>query len=294
VVWPFGPAKREPTPAKSTPQADPQAPQADPPLDPEAVTGPLVARVAALALPSPDATPLVEPLPLRARPRPPQPARKSPQPLPAAAPARAPVAVVERIVHEALAAWRFPGDPAQSSAAGAADRLYSEWVRSRAASLGVFDPERLEDAEHRVLRQLDAFARHPLRREIEEAPERDHDLPFSLPSLADEPGDGADDEPGGGRTIELLYRPRGGRWVVVDFCTEYVATPDARAALLADPAFTEPLRSRAQAVRRLMGEEVEARIIFLNDGGAVSHATIPAAWHACPCVAPPPHRNPRH
>jgi ATP-dependent helicase/nuclease subunit A len=179
----------------------------------------------------------------------------------------APGWVVGQIVHDALAAWRFPTGPNDTS--------FANWVRSRARSYGLTENDRIEDGVRRTIRQLGALAAHPLRAEIEGARERYHDLPYDRPPLTTAPPlPGVVRDPlatwDSGR-IDLLYRRAAdGRWVVVDFKTERIVTPEQRARWLGYEEFTAHAKRQRIAVRSLVGEDPETLIVFLDDQRSLS------------------------
>ncbi len=179
--------------------------------------------------------------------------------------------VVGRIVHEALEEWRFPapGD----------DPSFDGWVQARALSRGITDGDELAACLARVRRQLLALARHPLRREVDEATQRFHNLPYDRPPrAAGEPNpapgssaadDGADSGDSG--SIDLLYRRRSdGRWVVVDFKTERIQNAVQRGLRLEEAVFVGPAQRQALAVQTLLDTTPETLLVFLDDGQKVS------------------------
>ena len=63
----------------------------------------------------------------------------------------APSWVIGKLVHEAIAAWRFPDDPA-----------FAAWCQARARACGLADGAQLDDALRRTRRLLANLRRHPL------------------------------------------------------------------------------------------------------------------------------------
>lgn len=108
-----------------------------------------------------------------------------------------PAGLAGRLVHEALALWRFP-DPG-----------FDDWVKARARAYGLIDEDQLADAGRRAAELLDRFRAHPLYRELVAAERRLHEVPYSYVV------DGRVES----GSIDAVYR-HGGRWTVVDFKTE--------------------------------------------------------------------------
>ena len=90
--------------------------------------------------------------------------------VPAAVRPRAPAWVVGKLVHEALAAWRFPD----------ADGFFERWAEAHARSYGLTDARQLADAVRESAKLLLRFEEHPLHAEMAGAERRLHEVPYSL------------------------------------------------------------------------------------------------------------------
>ena len=90
--------------------------------------------------------------------------------VPAAVRPRAPAWVVGKLVHEALAAWRFPDS----------DGFFERWAEAHARSYGLTDAHQLADAVHESGKLLLRFQEHPLHAEMAGAERRLHEVPYSL------------------------------------------------------------------------------------------------------------------
>jgi ATP-dependent helicase/nuclease subunit A len=157
---------------------------------------------------------------------------------------RAPAWVVGALVHEALAAWRFPAD---------AEEDFAAWSRARARSYGLTDHRQLADAVRRSRRLLTRFWQHPLYSEMDDAAQRLNEVPYSRITAAGR-------ESG---SIDALFFD-GERWTLVEFKTDEVANEDAFAALLAEEDYVAQVRRYAEAVTELLGERPTCYLCFLN------------------------------
>lgn len=169
--------------------------------------------------------------------------------IPRAAQHWAPHWVIGKLVHAALAEWRFPGDAA-----------FAAWCRAQARTCGLLDDARLDDAVHRTRRLLENFRRHWLFAEIDTATARYHELPYTAPH-GDE-----------GR-IDLLFRAGDGPsalWTLVDFKSDRLANEQERAALLASSAYRDQIGRYAVAVETLLGVRPRCLLCLLDDRGTCS------------------------
>jgi len=154
---------------------------------------------------------------------------------------RAPAWVVGSLVHQALAAWRFPS-PA-----------YAAWAQALARSLGLTDARQLADAAAQSARLLTRFRRHPLFEEMDTAERRLAELPYSY--LVDGQLDS-------GIMDSLYYRD--GQWTLVEFKTDEVRTEDALQELLAQQDYVAQAARYAAACRDLLGEQPRVLLCLLN------------------------------
>ena len=175
--------------------------------------------------------------------------------IPRAAQRWAPRWVIGKLVHAALAEWRFPNDAA-----------FTAWCRAQARTCGLLDDARSNDAVQRTRRLLESFRRHPLFTEIDAATARFHELPYAMP----------DGEQG---RIDLLFRTGDGpdaAWTLVDFKSDRLASEQARAALVADEGYRAQIERYAAAVEALLGVRPRCLLCLLDDRGACSVETVGA------------------
>ncbi|MBI5649985.1 MAG: UvrD-helicase domain-containing protein [Chloroflexi bacterium] len=153
----------------------------------------------------------------------------------------APAWVIGKLVHEALAQWRFP------------DAQFETWVAARARAYGIADRAQTQDAE-RVTRQLLArFFDHALRAEMEIAEQRWHEVPYSI--LVDGKIENG--------TLDVLYA-RAGVWTIIEFKTDHVRDQDALAQKLKAEDYTAQARRYADAVARLIRHTPRVGLCFLD------------------------------
>ncbi len=160
----------------------------------------------------------------------------------------APAWVVGSLVHEALAAWRFPEQT-----------QFVRWTQARARSYGLTDPRQIDDAVAETRRLLQRFCAHWLFQEMDSAEERLHEVPYSL-LVAGRLESGI---------IDALYR-REGTWTVVEFKTDDVRDEAQLADLLEREGYREQAQRYAAAVERLVGHHPRVILCLLNYRGAVT------------------------
>jgi ATP-dependent helicase/nuclease subunit A len=166
--------------------------------------------------------------------------------VPAASRPRAPAWVIGSIVHEALAAWRFPDDG------------FDRWAAARARGYGVADPRMLANAINQSRRLLVRFEAHPLFEEMDQADRRLHEISYSVAKNGSvESG-----------KIDALYL-HNGVWTIVEFKTDEARDERRFRELLEEKKYVEQARRYARAVSHLMGEEARSILCMLNYGGAV-------------------------
>ena len=160
--------------------------------------------------------PLLGPVPARAavvdetlREREREPAPRVWRVVPARKGERAPAWVVGKLVHAALAGWRF------------ADEGFDNWLRARARSYGVTDDDQLQDATKHSRELLRRFVRHPLFQEMERAERRLHEVPYSM-QVCGRAESGL---------IDALFE-QSGRWTVVEFKSDQIRKDEVRERLL--------------------------------------------------------------
>jgi ATP-dependent helicase/nuclease subunit A len=168
--------------------------------------------------------------------------------VPAVARPRAPAWVVGSLVHEALAAWRFPGDP---------DLDFGRWGHARAGGYGITDPRQLADAMARSRQLLLRFQAHPLHDEMDRADQRLHEVPYSLT---------VDGQVESG-IIDALYRCDG-TWTLVEFKTDQVKDR-AELERLLNGGYSAQAQRYVVAAERLLGQTPRCLLCLLNYARAV-------------------------
>jgi ATP-dependent exoDNAse (exonuclease V) beta subunit len=162
---------------------------------------------------------------------------------------RAPAWVVGSVVHEALAAWRFPGDPGFD---------FERWVEARTREYGLTDRQQLNDAVRRAGHLLRRFRSHPLFVEMDRADQRLHEVPYSLV---------VDDQIESG-IIDALYQ-QDGTWTVVEFKTDRVKDQSELERVLQEEGYSAQAQRYVSAAERLLGETPQIILCMLNYGGTV-------------------------
>jgi ATP-dependent helicase/nuclease subunit A len=175
--------------------------------------------------------------------------------VPEAAHGWAPAWVVGSLVHEALAAWRFPAD---------ADTDFAAWARAQARNYGLTDARQLDNAVQRSRRLLDRFARHPLCGEMHAATRRLHEVAYSVERAGE-------DESG---VIDVLYR-HDDRWTLVEFKTDRIRGEAQFKALLTETDYVAQVQRYAEAVAGFLGERPVCYLCFLNDRDGVRLHPVP-------------------
>ena len=168
---------------------------------------------------------------------------------PAADAARAPAWVVGKLVHAALAAWRFPDN----------DDAFERWAEAHGRSYGLTDPRQLADAVHESAKLLLRFQEHPLHAEMAGAERRLHEVPYSLVAANGRVENGI---------IDALYL-HGGRWTIVEFKTDHVRDTAALERLLAEEDYLAQAERYATAVERLLGSRPQVALCLLDYAGMV-------------------------
>jgi len=162
---------------------------------------------------------------------------------------RAPAWVTGSLVHEALAAWRFPGDPGFD---------FARWGEARARGYGITDGRQAADAVQRSRQLLLRFRAHSLYEEMDRADQRLHEVPYSLV---------VDGQVESG-IIDALYR-RDGLWTIVEFKTGRVKDRPELERLLVEEGYAAQAQRYVAAAERLLGQTPRCILCMLNYGGAV-------------------------
>jgi len=159
---------------------------------------------------------------------------------------RAPAWVIGSLVHEALAAWRFPGDG------------FGHWAEARAREYGITDRRQLADAANQSRRILLRFQKHPLCREMETAEQLVHEVPYSFEARGHvESG-----------IIDALYL-RDGLWTILEFKSDRVANRAELDALLTEQDYLSQAQRYVTAAERLLGQMPQTILCMLSYAGAV-------------------------
>ncbi len=159
---------------------------------------------------------------------------------------RAPAWVVGSLVHEALAAWRFP------------DADFDGWAAVRSRGYGLTDAGQIADAVAETRKLLLRFRQHPLYAEMAAASRRLAEVPYSLER------DGRVES----GVIDALYGG-GDNWTVVEFKTDDVRTEADLADLLALSGYRAQAERYAVAVQRLLGQRPRLVLCLLDYGRSV-------------------------
>jgi ATP-dependent helicase/nuclease subunit A len=161
-----------------------------------------------------------------------------------------PPGVVGQMVHKAIELWLFPGNV----------RL-TPMLETAALNAGLVQPEQRQAAVRTASRLLERLQKHPLFTEIETAAERYHEAPYSrMVSGRTETG-----------YIDILLQTSDG-WQIIDFKTDAIHSTAQREDLVNH--YLRQLERYAGAVHSLTGQNVSARICFLDDRGKVSVQTV--------------------
>ena len=170
--------------------------------------------------------------------------------VPAAKEPRAPAWVVGSVVHEALAAWRFP------------DGSFEHWAEARARGYGITDAQELDNAVRQSRRLLLRFQADPLYQEMDRADRRLHEVPYSLE---------VDGQVESG-IIDALYL-REGTWTIVEFKTDRVKDEADFERLLKEKDYVTQAQRYVAAIEHLLGQRTRCILCMLNwTGGTHLHA----------------------
>ncbi len=169
--------------------------------------------------------------------------------VPATARPRAPAWVVGKLVHAALAAWRFPDG----------DSEFRRWAEAHGRSYGLTDAHQLADAVTRSRALLLRFQVHPLQAQMAGAVQRLHEVPYSLVTADGRVENGI---------IDALYL-RAGVWTIVEFKTDHVRDAAALERLLAEEDYLAQAERYAAAVERLLGSRPKVVLCLLDLAGGI-------------------------
>jgi ATP-dependent exoDNAse (exonuclease V) beta subunit len=171
--------------------------------------------------------------------------------VPAAPRSEAPGWVVGSIVHDALAAWRFPGDGGSAQ--------FEPWAEAVARTRGLTDPHQLADAVAKSRGLLLRFRAHPLHAEMATAARRLAELPYSRINEEGRVESGI---------IDALYLSDGA-WTIVEFKTDKIGDQAAIATLLEEEDYLPQAERYRAAVEQLVGRRPQVLFCFLDCAAAV-------------------------
>ncbi len=154
-----------------------------------------------------------------------------------------PAWVIGQLTHEALRRWRFP-DQAN----------FDVFLWPFALEAGLTDRAEIQATLNEVRRMLQRFQTHPLYAEIDQA-DRRHEVPYALP-----------DDTG---VIDLIYRPAGGDWTIVDFKTDEVRSIEEMRDTLEREKYAEQVQRYIDAITSQIGHRPRGQLIFLRVGSTV-------------------------
>ena len=157
---------------------------------------------------------------------------------------------VGTLVHEALAAWRFPGEG------------FERWVASRARNLGLIDADRIKEVTAIVTELLARFQGHDLFREMDAGGPPRSEVPCDWLDRYRQPRHGK---------IDALYRKEGA-WIVVEYKTDKIEVEDEDELkrLLREKGYFAQLRRYARVVEGQLGQRPLVKLCLLNYQGEVS------------------------
>jgi ATP-dependent helicase/nuclease subunit A len=156
-----------------------------------------------------------------------------------------PPGVIGQMVHKAIELWVFPGD----------SRL-PPLLAAAALNAGLAEQMQQAAAVKQAVEYLALLQDHPLRKEIEDAAECYHEVPYSRTITGcSETG-----------YMDLLYRSSAG-WQIVDFKTDAIRTAAGRTRTV--NLYLRQMKRYTSAVEALLGVKPRTRICFLDDHGRI-------------------------
>jgi len=166
--------------------------------------------------------------------------------VPASRLSRAPAWVVGKLVHDALALWRFP------------DERFAAWAEALARSYGLVDRLQIQASTETAAQLLSRFQSHELYQEMTSAERRLHEAPYMLH---------VDGQMEYG-SIDALYYAQG-RWTIVEYKTHRVKDRDTLLQMLQDASYLEQMARYRRAVRKLTGQAPRIAFCLLDYQGRV-------------------------
>ena len=150
------------------------------------------------------------------------------------------------VVHDALAAWRFPGPG------------FDEWVKGRIAGYRLGTEAKVQKVVHASSQMLARLQAHPLGQEMAAAKRRLHEVPYTVER------DGWMDN---GR-MDMLFENKLG-WTVVDFKSGYIGSEAGFQRLLNEKGATKRLQQYGTAVQELLADRPRLILCHLNYLGGI-------------------------
>lgn len=175
----------------------------------------------------------------------------------------APAWVVGKLVHEAIAGWRFPLDDA-----------FGAWVTARTREYGLADQQRIADAARKTRTLLLRLQHAPIFGEMAAATQRLHELPYARLLDSGQAGDRQPTRVDAAANIDVGYidllMRTGELWTIVDFKTDHIPSHAARVDLLTAHGYGEQLARYRAAVAALIGQPPRVLLCLLDDNGSVT------------------------
>jgi ATP-dependent helicase/nuclease subunit A len=179
--------------------------------------------------------------------------------VPAVAYPTAPAWVVGSLVHQALAAWRFP-EWAAPEAGASSQGAWDIWMEAQARGYGLVDREQLRDAVQTARGLLRRFQASTLYQSMAAATRRLHEVPYSIIGHGGQPESG---------TIDALILVDGS-WQVIEFKTDDIRDAAALERLLVREDYVPQVVRYAAAVEEFLGQRPETLLCLLNYAGGVA------------------------
>lgn len=162
----------------------------------------------------------------------------------------APAWVVGDLVHKSLAVWRFPENGSDA------------WLTAQARNYGLIDEQQVKDAVQQSSRILHRFQSHPLHRQMSQATQCLHEVPYSyIVEGILETG-----------IIDALFLANGD-WTVVEFKTDDVRNDKEQAQLLRHTDYVAQIQRYQDVIRQMLGQDPKVLLCWLNCAGQVNEQT---------------------
>ena len=160
---------------------------------------------------------------------------------------KTPAVVTGNLVHEALQRWEFPESV-----------NFEKQMEAAALRYGLIATHQREQVVDDARRMLAGLRADALWEEINKAPERRHELPYTL-RLADGTYDNG--------VMDLLYGGAGKGWTILDFKTDDLKSPAAVEEAVG--YHSAQMRRYGKALQQILNETPELKLCFLNTHAGV-------------------------